>query len=165
MNPSPQRGLPDDGVREAFVELIRATKRYIECQNPAAGLSPYVEFNGRYGTKSPWREFQEAIAPAEAALALLDQPPARAEGEWRPIESAPKDGTPILAWCVHPHARWATDDKEWCAPVVTQWINHNGGGWTWNGMAGTFTHWRPLPAAPPLPGQEGAPPQSSDKPG
>lgn len=72
---------------------------------------------------------------------------------WRPIESAPKDGTPILAWCVHHYARYATDGKDWAAPVVTQWINHNGGGWTWNGMAGAFTHWRPLPA-PPAP--EGA---------
>lgn len=67
---------------------------------------------------------------------------------WRDMESAPKDGTPILAWCVHPHARYAGDDKEWAAPVVTQWITHNGGGWTWNGMAGSFTHWQPLPAAP-----------------
>lgn len=67
---------------------------------------------------------------------------------WRDMKSAPKDGTPILAWCVHPHARYAGDDKEWAAPVVTQWITHNGGGWTWNGIAGSFTHWQPLPAPP-----------------
>lgn len=72
---------------------------------------------------------------------------------WQPIESAPMDGTPILAWCVHPHARWATDNKDWSAAVVTQWIDHNGGGWTWNGMAGTFTHWMPLPTPPSNPGR------------
>lgn len=74
---------------------------------------------------------------------------------WRDIETAPKDGTPILAWCVHPHARWATDDKDWCAVVVTQWINHNGGGWTWYGMTGAFTHWMPLPPPPYETGGEG----------
>lgn len=67
---------------------------------------------------------------------------------WQSMESAPKDGTPILAWCVHPHARYAGDEKEWCAPVVTQWTTFNGGGWTWHGMVGRFTHWRPLPAPP-----------------
>lgn len=79
-------------------------------------------------------------------IAALTDPPSG----WKDIESAPRDGTPILAWCVHPHARHATDDKDWCAPVVTQWITHNGGGWTWNGIAGRFTHWRELPAPPAL---------------
>ena len=74
-------------------------------------------------------------------------PQARGEG-WRPIEEAPKDGTPVLLWCVHPHARWATDAREWSSAVVGQWIDHNGGGWTWHGMAGRMTHFMPLPAPP-----------------
>lgn len=69
-------------------------------------------------------------------------------GQWLPIESAPRDGTPILAWCIHPHARYATDDKDWAAAVVTQWTTFNGGGWTWHGALGTFTHWRHLPNPP-----------------
>ncbi len=95
------------------------------------------------------RKFRQAAHPsAILALISLARRAVSADGEWRPIESAPRDGTPLLAWCVHPHARHAEDPKEWAAAVVTQWINHNGGGWTWNGMAGSFTHWQPLPAPP-----------------
>jgi hypothetical protein len=88
------------------------------------------------------RETARADAAEKEAKAL------REELDWRPIETAPKDGTPILAWCVHPHARYVGDPKEWSCTVVTHWINHNGGGWTWNGMAGRFTHWRPVGDGP-----------------
>ena len=69
---------------------------------------------------------------------------------WEPIETAPKDGTPIIAYCVHTNAKYATNSIQegWEYPVIAKWIDHNGGGWTWHGMAGTFTHWRPLPAPP-----------------
>lgn len=104
-----------------------------------------------------WDTFSNDVLAAADELSRLqslsDQN--RLTGGWRDIESAPKDGTPILAWCVHPHARHATDDKDWSAAVITQWINHNGGGWTWNGLGGSFTHWQPLPSPPPpLPGGE-----------
>lgn len=71
--------------------------------------------------------------------------------EWLPIETAPKDETDILAWCVHPNAKYAgtsASRSDWQSPVVTRWIEHNGGGWTWHGLCGQFTHWRPLPAPP-----------------
>lgn len=70
--------------------------------------------------------------------------------EWQPIETAPKDGSMILAWCVHPHAEVVPDAEEYRCAVVTRWIDHNGGGWTWYGMSGRFTHWRPLPAPPAI---------------
>jgi hypothetical protein len=68
--------------------------------------------------------------------------------EWRPIETAPKDGTWIVAWCVHPYASSMTQPDEYVGPVVASWIDHNGGGWTWHGHLGNFTHWMPLPPPP-----------------
>lgn len=88
------------------------------------------------------------LREAAAALDARDAEIARLRGDWLPIETAPKDGTPILAWCVHPNARFVGDSQAWAAPVVAQWITHNGGGWTWNGISGSFTHWRPLPSPP-----------------
>jgi hypothetical protein len=81
----------------------------------------------------------------------MTTPPSTGAGGWRPIETAPRDGTPILAFCVHPNARYAGEDfAEWTEIVVTRWIDHNGGGWTWHGICGQHTHWMPLPAPPAL---------------
>lgn len=71
--------------------------------------------------------------------------------EWKPIESAPKDRR-ILVWCVHANAKYAKDPiaEGWEAAVIAEWTGHNGGGWTWHGMAGKHTHWMPLPDPPTL---------------
>lgn len=70
--------------------------------------------------------------------------------EWQPIETAPKDGTRILLWCVHQNAQYAKDARAegWEAAVIGEWTTHNGGGWVWHGLAGKHTHWMPLPAPP-----------------
>lgn len=70
--------------------------------------------------------------------------------EWRPIDTAPKDGTPILAFI--PDA----DPEE--RIYVLRWDKHYAGDgpwlyrWTEAGGEGyqTYapTHWMPLPAAP-----------------
>jgi len=70
---------------------------------------------------------------------------------WQSIETAPKDGTLILAWCVHYNARYAKTDEEralWAGPVVAHWTDFNHGGWVWHGHVGAFTHWMPLPPPP-----------------
>lgn len=79
--------------------------------------------------------------------ALRSQP--SVEG-WRPIETAPKDGTLIMTWCVHANAEFCDDAvaEGYAGPVIAKWIDHHGGGFTWHGLAGTHTHWQPLPAAP-----------------
>jgi hypothetical protein len=84
------------------------------------------------------------------------QPPPQSKGprgmsdEWQPIETAPTDGTRVLLWCVHPNAEFSPDPvaEGWAAAVVGEWIDHNGGGWTWHGLLGRMTHWRPLPPPP-----------------
>lgn len=71
--------------------------------------------------------------------------------DWRSdIENAPRDGSPILAWCVHPNNRYApaSDRDLWQGPVIARWTEHNGGGWTRHGHMGTFTHWMPAPEPP-----------------
>ncbi len=75
---------------------------------------------------------------------------AEAAKGWRPIETAPKDGSFVFLWMVHANAQFSSDPETdgWVAPVVAQWIEHNGGGWTWHGLCGCPTHWMPLPAAP-----------------
>lgn len=77
--------------------------------------------------------------------------------EWRPIETAPKDGKPILT-CV-----------AGCVPCVTMWLTIKGESrWSidpeefmeeehfmehWTGVRYEPTHWIPLPDSPTSPTQ------------
>lgn len=59
--------------------------------------------------------------------------------EWRPIETAPKDGTAILVWRAHEPGR------ELRRMGIDMWV---GGCW-WNSRRDMQpTHWQPLPAPP-----------------
>lgn len=71
----------------------------------------------------------------------------RAEQEWQPIETAPRDGTRILAWFDHlPH------------PVISWFIRRGKKSGKWSscgiGYSASFsldvepTHWKPLPPPP-----------------
>jgi len=85
-------------------------------------------------------------------LADLDR--ARADNGWLPIESAPKDGTRILAcggdcdelqlvaWLNDSSISWKKA-MAWCSP--DSWQDEHGGYSTYSP-----THWQPLPA-PPIP--------------
>lgn len=87
---------------------------------------------------------------------------------WQPIETAPRDGTPVLVWhrgafvVAEYCAIWQANNKHWCARtpstdesdrsnMVTQLDPPHIGG---NPIPGTWdspTHWMPLPTSPPLP--------------
>jgi hypothetical protein len=103
----------------------------------------------------------EAVA-AERDAALSELAKLRAEAEWRPIESAPRDGTAILLWdasknvvvsgCWH-------NEPEHDSP-----INGYEPGWAWwvsdedtvmwdGGPDDIPTHWLPLPSPPKDPAE------------
>ena len=55
--------------------------------------------------------------------------------DWQPIETAPKDGTPVLLY-----------GAELVHPVVRPWTARQG---TWNGVRPEHvTHWMPVPEPP-----------------
>jgi len=106
----------------------------------------------------------------DALIAALQSPTDR-EGdrrEWRPIESAPKDGTPILAFGPLPGCN--ADDHGWHGVRETKWKCYPKGspgyaayergegplgiGWDWYESVHNWshswkpTHWMPLPEAP-----------------
>jgi hypothetical protein len=53
----------------------------------------------------------------------------------------------VELYVVHPNAQYATRVEDlfyWCGWCRGRWIDHNGGGWTWNGHCGRITHVRPV---------------------
>jgi hypothetical protein len=74
---------------------------------------------------------------------------------WRPIETAPRDGTPILATTMQDEvAGW---EKSWFWPVTVCWASYHPNakgkeGWRTSLICGNkmdgVTHWMPLPPPP-----------------
>jgi hypothetical protein len=88
----------------------------------------------------------QALGPSgKAAWAL-----AAAANEWRAMADAPTDGTEIELLVRH-RTWWSAkkngDDLSlWEGPCRGQWLEFNGGGWSWQGHMGTPIGWRPLAA-------------------
>jgi len=70
------------------------------------------------------------------------------EGGWQPIETAPRDGTPILGWFPK------TEHVTWDRVVITHWrVDYGGYGlnpphWSDGSVSGSPLHWMPLPKGP-----------------
>lgn len=67
---------------------------------------------------------------------------------WRDMESAPKDGTRILAFMVDeaPHRKPFPESERTGIDIIS-WTGHNGGGWV-SHRFGSPTAWLPLPSRP-----------------
>ena len=61
--------------------------------------------------------------------------------EWQPIETAPKDGTPVLAYGYSPHYPDEYFTRiQWWADGIGYWAAHS--------VSIIPTHWMPLPDPP-----------------
>ena len=88
---------------------------------------------------------QSSLGKADAILALFSP----ADG-WRPIETAPKDGTKVLVCGPHENGGTYQAVTAWPKGWVARWpVSYEAY------AADEPTHWRPLPAAPPPPGGQG----------
>lgn len=79
----------------------------------------------------------------EAADHINELRAAKTWPDWQPIESAPKDGTTILAWDGDLQAvvRWCSCKQEW---LVLRADDNDGEAIFWEKL----THWLPLPPRP-----------------
>lgn len=142
----------DDSVGGAFVscDLCVAQGPFIQCEHvdypESMFMTVSVATNG-VTIEPPLRvvgdcndeyyELREQAtqkAEAEAAAAWNQR------GAWQPIETAPRDGTEILAW----------NGSERLILLWSDWLY----GWTFNDdreiLEGLVTHWQPLPSPPPI---------------
>lgn len=98
-----------------------------------------------YGTLTGWTAH---YVPVQSVLAVLETQPT---DPWRPMLTAPLDGTEVELMLRHfdyftalkVSGREAADGQ-YQGNVIGKWIDHNGGGWTWNGHAGSPIAWRPF---------------------
>jgi len=77
------------------------------------------------------------------------------DGTWHCMTDAPRDGTEVELLVRHTNFRFCKSDEErsmWEQAARAKWIDFNGGGWTWSGLAGSAVGWRPLAANASLEG-------------
>lgn len=97
-----------------------------------------------------WREHMRLpyLQQADRVLALLPLP-VSTEG-WRPIESAPRDGTRIWLGGWSPNGKWCDAVCDWdtrCAPTIDD-DDHEETGFDWPWFQVEPSAWTPLPAPP-----------------
>lgn len=99
----------------------------------------------------------------ETALMLASLPQAPQGEQWRPIETAPKDGRTILLGYFNSHGKWRTMRGQWISKeyIDEYWEDPEGveAGWFETPVEAEDppncwptdpTHWHQLPAPPPL---------------
>lgn len=110
---------------ERAIEAAYESTVGAELAGEARGLDTTIES----ATTAAIRAYQQAAKPA---------------GEWQPIETAPRDGTPFLAWCPNLHATGGVLIYLWLVGPK-QFVTVPG---AWADRGGKITHWMPLPAPP-----------------
>lgn len=124
-------------------------------------LTQYIFDVTARSKKYPWQETEkhlqavfdvrDAKARAEVernAAAALPAPLTERAQQWQPIDTAPKDGTPIIAF--FPQAMWEDTLRPSCLVIIWEtWDNWKIYQASEGGDLGDWvpTHWMPLPAA------------------
>jgi hypothetical protein len=125
--------LPDwsDIIAKRDDEITRLTARVEELEKALVVCDRVLHFDLRRMIE--WGDdYNQAVKDAaDAARAALTQPAQPAPSAWRPIETAPKDGTIFLA-------------TEGSAMVTTYWHPNQWKAVDWANP----THWMPLPPPP-----------------
>lgn len=117
-------------------------------------IEQFDAYRGGWLGKEAWRDRVGLGADLESAraalMAELPAPPSAQAPEWRPIETAPRDGTTVIV------ARHM-GDFGWIRGCA-MWVGGNGfvAGWVSHGFDRVMgelglahpTHWQPLPAPP-----------------
>lgn len=73
----------------------------------------------------------------------------QSEMKWRPIESAPKDSTPVIVWWdgrIVGEARFVKNDPD--EPGAWWWANEGPGDYHAEKLSPEPTHWMPMPLPP-----------------
>lgn len=148
-------------------ELLEGVRAALESESTVQGPSRWTprelkaakERADAYA-KEMW--FTAPVLPTtETRVVTMDEmygdgnnpPLAASQDKWRAMAYAPLDGTKVML--LIRHKTWWTAHKcdpasapIWEAECEGHWIDHNGGGWTWAGMAGTPIGWRERNGAP-----------------
>lgn len=113
----------------------------------------FIIFNGKPLNKlGEHKDEASAIAAAQADYesrilsALTTEPGAPEQAQWRPIETAPKDGTRVDLWQQGHRvtdAFWDEGEEWWCIDSL-----YSDGEPCPLAVSPEPTHWRPLPAPP-----------------
>ena len=124
---------------EAAAEIERLRARVAELEVQLEQSRSLGKLGGYPCT--PEHTWAEWLADRNKRVAELE-----AAQEWRPIESAPKDGAAFLAVDARSQSHrvvWFDDEAKppfvWHVDDASGWFNHH---------ADFFTHWLPLPAPP-----------------
>ncbi len=122
--------------------------------------------SGNVKMLGPWRDYQDSEQPsvldvyrrhARAAMSAMPAAIRTTPGDaWQTIESAPKDGTPILvffntSWLGVVQVRWDSPHEHDVTPENGIWCvdDNKHGPYPVRGYSdGDDTHWRPLPTPP-----------------
>jgi hypothetical protein len=115
-------------------------------------LEGFVKNDGRTSDRVWIRIEQVQEYAKQYALTALSQERADAQ-RWSAMVYAPLDGSEVELMIRHRNYwLWLKSEKKikgesWEQVVRGQWLDHNGGGWSWHGMAGTPIGWRAIDIA------------------
>lgn len=131
------------GRSRAQVEAMRKALEWIEV---------FAQVRAKDDSKTFARVNRAALRTIAEKAAALSAPAEESGSQpgWRPIETAPKDGTDVLLWA-------QTDEELGCSGLMDMAYWVRGEGWVvcspglnvnFSRNPDIYTHWMPLPAAP-----------------